>query len=113
MLDEIVGARIVIDGVAQKLRVHAESQSDGESAGLQASRATRLGNSLTPTLRELVLAVLAARPGAGLDGRAAFELAQAKTHQLITDSTRYVQAHRRQPSPPFPARALHTTPSTA
>src|SRR5260370_15406239 len=103
MLDEIGRARIVIDGVAQKLRVHAESQSDGESAGLQASRATRLGNSLTPTLRELVLAVLAARPAAGLDGRAAFELAQAKTHELITDWTLYVQEHRALSPPPFAA----------
>jgi hypothetical protein len=109
MLDEIARSRIVIDGVAQQLRVHADHYDGVESTGLQASRAVRLSNSLTPTLRELVLAVLAARPAFGLDGRAAFELAQAKTGELITGWTLHARENGALSPPPFAAMAGNGT----
>ena len=109
-VEEIARARIVIDGVTQQLRAYADGQGDGDSAGPQASRAARLSNSLRPALRELVLAVLAARPASGLDGRAAFEMAKTKTSDLLGAWTTHVRDNGALASPPFAAVTVNGAP---
>jgi hypothetical protein len=107
MLEEVARTRIVLGGITQQLRAHSDAQGDGETAGLQASRAARLSKSIKPVLRELVLAVLATRPSAGLDGRAAFGLARAKTDELITRWTLYAHEHGALSPPPFAAASVN------
>lgn len=110
-LGEIGRARIIIDGVAKQLREYADGVGEVESAGPRASRVARLADSLTPALRELVLAVLAAQIAAsGLDGRASFEQAQAKTGELITGWTQHVREHGALSPPPFAAVSINGTP---
>ena len=104
-LDEVSRARIALDGVTSKLAEYAGDAGDPGS-GARASRAARLSEGLTPGLRDLVLAVLAAvSDTASVGGQAAFEQARAKTAELITDLDRPCAPPRS--ARPAPVRDLH------
>lgn len=89
--DEVARIRIALDGAVKVLTEHADSVGDTGS-GARGARRTWLGEILTPTLRELVLKVLAAEsasPGAG--GQEAFERARDRTAGLLTEWSRDVR----------------------
>jgi len=106
--DEITRARIALDGVAKRLTEHADAAGDPGRWAL-ASRAARLSESLMPSLRDLVVAALAA--GSASDGgQAAFEQARARTTDLITDWTEYARKHGALAPPPFATSAANDVP---
>ena len=84
-LDEIARARIALDGVTKQLTEHADAAGQPGTRA-QASRASRLGESLMPGLRDLVLVGLAAGSAtASTGGQASFEQARAKTGELLEE----------------------------
>jgi len=78
--NEITLTRIALDGVSEQLTAHADDVGDPDGG----ARASRLCESLMPTLRDLVLTVLAAGSvTASTSGRDAVEQARAKTAELV------------------------------
>jgi hypothetical protein len=109
-LDEVDRARIALDGVISKLAEYAADAADAGS-GAQASRAARLSESLTPGLRDLVLAVLKdASDTASVIGQAAFEQARGKTAELVTSWTGHARQHGVLAPPPFATYAANDIP---
>jgi len=109
-LDEVSRARIALDGVTSKLAEYAGDAGDAVGPG-GGARAARLSESLTPGLRDLVLAVLAdVSDTASVVGQAAFEQARAKTAELITTWTGHARQHGVLAPPPFATYAAHDVP---
>jgi hypothetical protein len=98
-LDEVTRARIALDGVTKGLT----ELPGGPGSGPQAARATRLGESLVPGLRDLVLTVLAGATTAAASsgGQTAFEQAKARTAELVEDWTEHARKHGPLAPPPF------------
>ena len=105
MLDEVIRARIALDGISSQLTEHAEAVSESGSQA-QASRAARLSESLMAGLRDLVRTVLTAGSvTASAGGRAAFEQARAKTATLIKEWTQHALEQGVLAPVPFAAHA--------
>jgi hypothetical protein len=89
---EVSRTRIALDGVSQKLAEVAAATATGTAAvsGARAARRARLSDTLAPILFDLtdkVIAAESATPSSG--GQEAFERAQDKAAELITDWTRH------------------------
>lgn len=85
--DELDRARMAIEGVRRALTEYAAAV-----APVRAARLTRLGESLLPVLRDLVLRVLADEYGApGASGQDSMDAARERTGQLLADWTQLVQ----------------------
>lgn len=85
--------RIALDGAAKTLTAYADVAGD-DARTARGARLARLGESLTPTLRELVLKVLITESAsASADGQDAFERARDRTAGLIADWTGEVRAN--------------------
>ncbi len=107
-LDEVARARIAVEGVCHQLREYADGHGKDGAAGPQAPLAARLGDALSPALRDLVLTVFAARPApGGTDGEGAFQLARAKTAELIGVWTGHAREHGPLSPPPFATPVDH------
>ncbi|MGH3403165.1 MAG: hypothetical protein ACRDRJ_11805 [Streptosporangiaceae bacterium] len=110
--DEVSRTRIALDGVRQKLAEGAaETAANAATAataasGVRAARRARLSDSLAPILFDLVDKVIAAEsatPSSG--GQEAFERAQDKTAELITDWTRHAAENGATSRPAFATTA--------
>jgi hypothetical protein len=100
--NDITLARIALDGVSEQLTAHADDIGDADSA----VRASRLGESLMPSLRDLVLRVLAdGSVIASTSGRDAVEQARAKTAELINGWTQHAHDEGALARPPFATSA--------
>jgi hypothetical protein len=112
-LDAVTRARIALDGVTKGL---TELPGD-PGRGPQAARAARLGESLVPGLRDLVLTVLAGATTAGgattttsSGGQTAFEQAKARTAELVDDWTEHARKHGALVPPPFASFTASSVP---
>jgi len=109
-LDEVDRARIALDGVTSKLAEYA-GDADDPGRGAGTARAARLSESLTPGLRDLVLAVLKDVSGtASVIGQAAFEQARAKTAELVRAWTDHARQHGVLAPPPFATYTANDVP---
>ena len=102
--------RIALDGADKTLTGYAGSAGDDGRAA-RGARLARLGETLTPTLRELVLKVLiteSASPSA--DGQDAFEHARDRTASLLADWTSEVHANGVLSRPSFATASAHEVP---
>lgn len=100
--EEITRIRIALDGISSKLAEHAVQGATVNVGGARGTRLARLSDSLTPILCDLVgtaLAAEAATPSAS--GQEAYERAQAKTGDLITEWTRHAAQNGATSPPPF------------
>jgi hypothetical protein len=106
--DEVTRTRIVLDGICKRLTEHASNAEPPTLRGAQAGRITRLSESLTPILYDLVdrvLATEAAAPSPG--GQQAYDRARAKTGDLLTEWQAHAASKGDIFSPPFAATVLH------
>jgi hypothetical protein len=104
---ELARVRIALDGVRKTLTDYAQA-AGGVASGARGARLSRLGESLTPVLCDLVLRVLAAESTSpSASGHEAFETAQDKAAALLADWTRQVQADGVSARPPFAVSGVH------
>jgi hypothetical protein len=104
---EVARARIALDGISKRLAEHADHAAT-PPGGARASRLTRLSESLTPFLCDLVDKVLAAEsatPSSG--GSEAYERAWSKTGDLIEDWHKQVTENGPLSPPSFATSAVH------
>ena len=103
---EVARLRVALDAVGKALTGHAAgSGSAGGTA--RGARLARLGDSLTPVLRDLVLRVLAAevaQPSTG--GQEAFGTAQQRAARLVSDWGLHVRDHGVLSRPAFATSAV-------
>ena len=95
---EVARIRVALDGIRKALTEHADAVSSAGSG----ARLTRLGESLAPALRDLVLRVLpaeSAQPSAS--GQEAFEAAHQRATGLLADWVLHVRANGVSSQPPF------------
>jgi hypothetical protein len=100
--DEITRIRIALDGIAATLVAQASQDVPVNAGGVRGSRLARLSDSLLPILCDLVgaaLATEAATPSAG--GQEAYERAQARTGDLLTEWRRHADQNGPTAPPPF------------
>jgi hypothetical protein len=98
---ELVRARAALDGTGKALTEYARGAS-GARGGVRAARAARLGESLLPVLRELVLRQVAAELAApSANGPEALRSAHGRATALLTSWAAHVQAHGVTALPPF------------
>ena len=98
---ELVRVRAALDGTGKALAEYARGAS-GARSGVRAARAARLGDSLLPVLRELVLHQIAAELAApSANGPEALRSAHDRAVVLLTSWAAHVQAHGVTALPPF------------
>ena len=110
---EVARIRVALDGVCRALTEHADEVGSAAS-GARGARLARLGESLTPMLRDLVLRALlteVVQPSAG--GQEAFEAARKRAVGLLAEWELYVQANGVLSQPPFATSAVHEVGSYA
>jgi hypothetical protein len=101
---EVARIRVALEGVRKALTDYADAVG---SAG-NGARPTRLGESLAPVLRDLVLQVLpteSVQPSAS--GQEAFEAARQRAAGLLADWVQHVQANGVSSQPPFAKSGVH------
>ncbi len=106
--DEVSRTRIALDGVSQKLVEGTAATEAAAVSGARAARRARLSDTLAPILFDLadkVIAAESATPSSG--GQEAFERAQDKTAELITDWTRHAAENGATSRPWFTTAAGH------
>jgi hypothetical protein len=95
---EVARVRVALEGIRKAVTEHADAVSSAGSA----ARLTRIGENLTPVLRDLVLRVLpaeSAKPSAS--GQEAFEAAYKRAAGLLADWVEHVRANGVSSQPPF------------
>jgi hypothetical protein len=98
---ELVRVRAALDGTGKALAGYARAAS-GARGGVRAARAARLGESLLPVLRELVLRQVAAELAApSANGPEALRSAHDRAAALLAAWAAHVQAHGVTALPPF------------
>ncbi len=103
---EVARIRVALDAVGKALTGQAAG-SGGVGGTARGARLARLGDSLAPVLRDLVLRVLAAevaQPSAG--GQEAFGAAQQRAARLVSDWGLHVRDHGVLSRPPFATSAV-------
>jgi hypothetical protein len=106
----VASLRIALDGAGKTLTAYPGAAGEVARAARRA-RLARLGETLTPTLRELVLKVLiteSASPSA--DGQRAFENARDRTAGLLADWTSEVHANGVLSRPSFATASVPAAP---
>jgi hypothetical protein len=89
---ELVRAKAALDGTSRALGGFA-SEAAGGRGGTRAARRARLGESLVPVLRDLVLRVVAAELASpSASGPEALRMAKDRTAAMLTEWTALVQA---------------------
>jgi hypothetical protein len=103
---EVARIRVALDGVCKALTEHATAA--GSVGTARGARLARLGDTLTPVLRDLVLRVLAAeaaQPSTG--GHEAFATARQRAVGLIADWVLHVQDNGVLSRPSFATSGVH------
>jgi hypothetical protein len=107
---EVARIRVALDGVSKALTEYAEAMG---SAGNQArgARLNRLGESLTPVLRDLALQPLAAESaGPSTGGSEAFEAAYEQAAARLKEWVQHVEANGVLSPPPFATSGIAAVP---
>lgn len=99
LLETVARTKISLQGVSDQLREYADGFTQARSLPVQESQLSR---SLAPTLRQLVLAVLAAEPAKGrYDGQVGYRQAKETTGKLIDTWIAMANEHGPLSWPPF------------
>jgi hypothetical protein len=98
---ELVRAKAALDGTSRALTGFA-SEAGGSRGGTRAARRARLGESLVPVLRDLVMSVVAAELASpSASGPEALRMAKDRTAAMLAEWTKLVQAQGVTAQPSF------------
>jgi hypothetical protein len=106
---EVARMRVALDGAGKALTDHADA-ADSAGSGARRLRLSRLGESMMPVLRALLLRVLAAEaaePSTG--GQEAFGAARDRSVALLAEWVSHVRASGATSRPPFAMSSAYDT----